>query len=102
MAESAGNLNFEFCEGDGKLNTFPLRGDVAVPPVSVTEGTETWPVMRHGIDRGFRWSYDAQSNALIVDGDSPAEGVIISYSYEPKPHVPVKGEEWTTITIERD
>lgn len=101
MADASRDLNFESWEGDGKRTTFPIQGEVAAPPSSVSEGVETYPVMTHGRDRGFRWSYDASSNALIVDGEPPAEGVIIAYSYEPTPHPPVEGEEWTTITIER-
>lgn len=103
MADTSGNLNFESYEGDGERTTFPIPSPVASPPFCVGEGAETYPVITYGRDRGFRWSYDAESNALIVDGDPPAEGVIISYSYEPKPHTPVEGEEWThtSVIIER-
>jgi hypothetical protein len=98
MADTAGNLNFEFWEGDGKQTVFPIS-DAASRPVLVLEGADVCAVVRYGVDAGFRWSYDETHNALIVDGDPPAEGVIISYSYEPKPHAPVEGEEWTTITF---
>lgn len=101
MAETTGNFNVETWEGDGEQRSFPL-GESATPPASVTEDVKRYPVGRHGIDTNFRWSYDESSNALIVEGDPPAEGAIIVYTYQPKPHTPVDGEEWTTITLVRE
>jgi hypothetical protein len=99
MADT-GDLNFDSWEGDGKQTVFTIS-EPLTPPTEVAEGAEVYPIMTHDVDRGFRWSYDAARHALIVDGDPPAEGVIIFCRYQPKPHVPVEGEEWTTITIER-
>jgi hypothetical protein len=101
MANHSGNLNFESWEANGTQRIFHIGGTPEMRPASVSEGVEVHPVMRYGVDTGFRWSYDEGRNSLIVDGDPPAKGVIICCSYEPKPHVPVEGEEWTTITIER-
>jgi hypothetical protein len=80
------HLNVLSWEGDGKERRFVVDVSEAPAPESigsVLESAERWPVGRFGVDAGFRWSYDG--SALIVDGEPPAEGVIISCNYEPEP-----------------
>jgi hypothetical protein len=81
------NLNIFSWEGDGKQRRFVVDVSDARAPESigsVLEDAGRWPVGRFGVDTGFRWSYDG--TALIVDESQapPAEGVIISCSYEPE------------------
>jgi hypothetical protein len=79
------NLNVLSWEGDGKERRFVI--DVDAPPVIgyVLEDATAWPVWPLG-STGCRWSQDIEGKALVVADDQPppAEGVIISCSYEPR------------------
>ena len=89
MAEftHGGNLTVLSWEGDGKERRFVVDVSEARAPESigsVLEDAGRWPVGRFGVDTGFRWSYDGAALIVADDQPAPAEGVIISCSYEPE------------------
>jgi hypothetical protein len=92
-----GNLNVLSWEGDGTQRRFVIEGSAPPEIGSVLEDAGRWPVGRFGVDTGFRWSYDGTALIVADDQDPPAEGVIISCSYEPEEHV---GDgEWTELVF---
>jgi hypothetical protein len=86
MAEftHGGHLTVFSWEGDGRQRRFVIEGYSPPDIVSVLEDAGRWPVGRFGVDARFRWSYDGTALIVSDDQDPPAEGVIISCSYEPE------------------